>query len=537
VIPDSDEDEKNLRNKEKFNKANKERKERYVRGNDQDDDDGETLRTNHRSLRSGRDSLSQVVQRPSEKLLSSKRQHFGDSDIDDFHERKTKPREKGSSSSTSRRDTVPDTQVAKKYSFRDRDRHQRTQLNVTHLGGDGQSYENVASESESMGSHEEEEKKVHNVEDGQEEDDLEGEQEDLDEDDDDNDEDDDDDDDESPIKKYSFRDRTRHRRETLNVSHLGGDGQSYLKNTKPHSNSNSNSNPTYATPRLYLGGKIPVHNRNDRRPHPSFKREHFARRNHFDSSSESSSDSSKGRDRKKYRNHSGHPQDEELHFREHEQERLRAEMASIVPLSLGHSGTNALNGMGGSMKDKVSKRDISRADVNPIAIDSSIGFSSIGGLDNHVRALKEMVVLPLLYPDVFHRFDTQPPRGVLFVGPPGTGKTLTARALANSLSTAGGPSSGSIGGRKVSFFMRKGADCLSKWVGEGERQLRLLFEQAKRYEPSIIFFDEIDGLAPVRSIKQDQIHASIVSTLLALMDGLDSRGQVVFFFLCVCEVV
>ena len=75
--------------------------------------------------------------------------------------------------------------------------------------------------------------------------------------------------------------------------------------------------------------------------------------------------------------------------------------------------------------------------------------------------------------------------------------------------------------------MRKGADCLSKWVGEAERQLRLLFEEAKNSQPSIIFFDEIDGLAPVRSSKQDQIHASIVSTLLALMDGMDGRGQVV----------
>lgn len=75
--------------------------------------------------------------------------------------------------------------------------------------------------------------------------------------------------------------------------------------------------------------------------------------------------------------------------------------------------------------------------------------------------------------------------------------------------------------------MRKGADCLSKWVGEAERQLRLLFEQARTYQPSIIFFDEIDGLTPVRSAKQDQIHSSIVSTLLALMDGLDNRGQVV----------
>ena len=68
---------------------------------------------------------------------------------------------------------------------------------------------------------------------------------------------------------------------------------------------------------------------------------------------------------------------------------------------------------------------------------------------------------------------------------------------------------------------------LSQWVGEAEKQLRLLFDEASRLQPSIIFFDEIDGLAPVRSSKQDYIHASIVSTLLALMDGLDSRGQVI----------
>ena len=75
--------------------------------------------------------------------------------------------------------------------------------------------------------------------------------------------------------------------------------------------------------------------------------------------------------------------------------------------------------------------------------------------------------------------------------------------------------------------MRKGADVLSKWVGESERQLRLLFEEAQKRQPAIIFFDEIDGLAPVRSSKSDQIHNSIVATLLALMDGLDSRGRVV----------
>uniref|UniRef100_A0A667Y880 ATPase family AAA domain-containing protein 2 n=1 Tax=Myripristis murdjan TaxID=586833 RepID=A0A667Y880_9TELE len=171
----------------------------------------------------------------------------------------------------------------------------------------------------------------------------------------------------------------------------------------------------------------------------------------------------------------------------------------------------------GIHKDRM-KIGASLADVDPMQIDKTVRFDSIGGLSRHIAALKEMVVFPLLYPEVFERFKIQPPRGCLFYGPPGTGKTLVARALANECSQ---------GERKVSFFMRKGADCLSKWVGESERQLRLLFDQAYQMRPSIIFFDEIDGLAPVRSSRQDQIHSSIVSTLLALMDGLDSRGEVV----------
>jgi SpoVK/Ycf46/Vps4 family AAA+-type ATPase len=158
------------------------------------------------------------------------------------------------------------------------------------------------------------------------------------------------------------------------------------------------------------------------------------------------------------------------------------------------------------------------ADTDPLAIDTSIDFSSVGGLDDHIKQLKEMVLLPLLYPEVFAKFNIAPPRGVLFHGPPGTGKTLLARALANACSTEQ---------NKVAFFMRKGADVLSKWVGESERQLKALFEQARLVQPAIIFFDEIDGLAPVRSAKQDQIHSSIVATLLALMDGLENRGQVI----------
>ncbi|RZC39857.1 ATPase family AAA domain-containing protein 2-like, partial [Asbolus verrucosus] len=156
--------------------------------------------------------------------------------------------------------------------------------------------------------------------------------------------------------------------------------------------------------------------------------------------------------------------------------------------------------------------------IGPETLDTKVRFSSIGGLDGHIQCLKEMILLPMMYPEVFRQFQIQPPRGVLFHGPPGTGKTLIARALANECS---------FGCRKVSFFMRKGADLLSKWIGESEKQLRLLFEQAAEMQPSIIFFDELDGLAPVRSSRQDQVHASIVSTLLALMDGLDNRGEVI----------
>ncbi|KAG7694286.1 hypothetical protein KL951_004164 [Ogataea haglerorum] len=164
------------------------------------------------------------------------------------------------------------------------------------------------------------------------------------------------------------------------------------------------------------------------------------------------------------------------------------------------------------------KKKNTLADTDPLGIDTNIDFSVVGGLDSYIDQLKEMITLPLLYPEIYSKFHITPPRGVLFHGPPGTGKTLMARALAASCSSQH---------RKVTFFMRKGADCLSKWVGEAERHLRLLFEEAKQQQPSIIFFDEIDGLAPVRSSKQEQIHASIVSTLLALMDGMDNRGQVI----------
>ena len=270
-----------------------------------------------------------------------------------------------------------------------------------------------------------------------------------------NEDDDEDDDDEEDGKKYSFRNRVTARRETLNVTQLGGDGGGYSSTRSKRGTSTNEprryssapvyrqSRPSYRDPqqRIYLGGKLS--NRDDSRDRHRKGRHREHRRNrhrkHYDSSSESDSSDSRSS------LHSSSLGDEDRSFRKHEDRRLRRELDSIAPINAGGR-------MGGSVRDKASKRDLLRADVNPSVVDSNVSFESVGGLDSHISSLKEMVVLPLLYPEVFERFDTQPPRGVLFVGPPGTGKTLTARALANSLTT-----SAREGGRSVSFFMRKGA--------------------------------------------------------------------------------
>ena len=154
----------------------------------------------------------------------------------------------------------------------------------------------------------------------------------------------------------------------------------------------------------------------------------------------------------------------------------------------------------------------------------SQGWESLAGMEEHVKTLKEMTLLPLAYPEMFETLGAGAARGVLLHGPPGTGKTAAVRAMLGA--AARGP-------RPISFFSRLGADCLGKYSGEAERKLRLLFEEAEKHQPSIIFFDEIDGLAPARrggggaSGAQDEIHSSVVATLLALMDGLSGRGSVV----------
>ena len=147
------------------------------------------------------------------------------------------------------------------------------------------------------------------------------------------------------------------------------------------------------------------------------------------------------------------------------------------------------------------------------AATASRSGSGLRGLSAQQEALREAVALPLLYPELISRLGIDPPRGVLLHGPPGTGKTSLARALRGL----------QVRGRSVSFFHRRGTELLSKFHGESEKNLRDLFAEATARAPAVIFMDEIDGLAPARSPKQNQVYSSVVTTLLSLMDGLDTR--------------
>ncbi|NTV65538.1 MAG: AAA family ATPase, partial [Oscillochloris sp.] len=142
-------------------------------------------------------------------------------------------------------------------------------------------------------------------------------------------------------------------------------------------------------------------------------------------------------------------------------------------------------------------------------------YEDIGGLRREVRRIREMIELPLRFPEVFERLAIRPPRGVLLHGPPGCGKTLIARAVAHETSAR--------------FFHVAGPEIIDQWYGSSEAHLRRIFEDAERRAPSIIFLDEIDAIAPRREqlSAERQAERRLVAQLLTLMDGLESRGNVV----------
>src|SRR6266581_2656468 len=141
-----------------------------------------------------------------------------------------------------------------------------------------------------------------------------------------------------------------------------------------------------------------------------------------------------------------------------------------------------------------------------------VSYEDIGGLGKELQRIREMIELPLKYPAVFDRLGVEPPKGVLLYGPPGTGKTLIARVVASETNAA--------------FFVINGPEILNKLYGESESRLRSVFQEAQRKAPSIIFIDELDALAPKRSETNGELERRIVGQLLALMDGIASRGQV-----------
>ncbi len=157
--------------------------------------------------------------------------------------------------------------------------------------------------------------------------------------------------------------------------------------------------------------------------------------------------------------------------------------------------------------------------LNPEAVEVTeepmleVTYEDIGGLNDEIKKIREMVELPLKHPELFERLGIEAPKGVLLHGPPGTGKTLLAKAVANETNSH--------------FIVINGPEIMSKYYGQSEENLRKKFEEAESNAPSIIFIDEIDAIAPQREESKGEVERRVVAQLLALMDGLKSRGKVV----------
>ncbi|MFQ6072876.1 MAG: AAA family ATPase, partial [Methanosarcinales archaeon] len=144
---------------------------------------------------------------------------------------------------------------------------------------------------------------------------------------------------------------------------------------------------------------------------------------------------------------------------------------------------------------------------------TGINYEDIGGLRDEIQRIRELIELPMKHPEIFQKLGIEAPKGILLYGPPGTGKTLIAKAVANE--------SG------ANFFSIAGPEIMSKYYGESEQRLREIFEEAKKAAPSIIFIDELDSIAPKREDVTGEVERRVVAQLLAMLDGLEERGQVI----------
>ena len=159
------------------------------------------------------------------------------------------------------------------------------------------------------------------------------------------------------------------------------------------------------------------------------------------------------------------------------------------------------------------KLEVTDQAVEDLNAKSLISYEDIGGLEGVVTKLREMVELPLKHPILFEKLGIDPPKGVLLHGPPGVGKTMLARAVANETD--------------AHFITINGPEIMSKYYGESEQTLRSIFREAEEKSPSIIFVDEIDAIAPKREDTTGEVEKRVVAQMLASMDGMAGRGQVI----------
>lgn len=167
----------------------------------------------------------------------------------------------------------------------------------------------------------------------------------------------------------------------------------------------------------------------------------------------------------------------------------------------------------------VQMTNLTKVDVLPEAVEikememPTVTYEDIGGLKREIQKVREMIELPLKHPELFDRLGIEPPKGVLLYGPPGTGKTLIAKAVASE--------------SNAHFISINGPEIMSKFYGQSEENLRKIFDDAEKNAPSIIFIDEVDAIAPKREEVTGEVERRVVAQLLALMDGLKTRGKVI----------
>jgi proteasome-associated ATPase len=213
----------------------------------------------------------------------------------------------------------------------------------------------------------------------------------------------------------------------------------------------------------------------------------------------------------------------------------RADEERVVELSedlhgekLRAGDTLLMEGRSGLLVEKLPRPEVEELILEEVP---DIGYDDIGGLDEQIEMIQDAVELPYLYGDLFHEHELPPPKGILLYGPPGCGKTLIAKAVANSLAKRVAEKTGNLNTR--SYFLNiKGPELLNKYVGETERQIRLIFQRAREKSeegvPVIVFFDEMDSLFRTRGsgISSD-IESTIVPQLLSEIDGVESLKNVI----------